>query len=407
MSTYTPIDFQNNPPKLSMLGLSDDVFSIVGPADNLSLDTQIIFIDSVVGEKPELDLELVINDNTSKILFFTDTSWNEAITTFYHIIYDPDAILFEYTSNNIGIVEYTYNASTQVLNSNIISHGKFIANKYPFDQALWQIYQSQSIDFDDLDDDLQNNNISGSFINNIIGYKVNNVDIISFGSGYKLNSTFFLRRSSFTSELLPENCELSADLCLCSDTVSISGGSNYKVGDTFTIGTEEQTSVTALIRVTAVNSLGSILDIEIVDNGSNFTSLPTVIDNSDTGSNANITVSDSFGILACDIISSGNGYNIYDNTISCRYNNIEYDPTDRARTYTDITLLKILPLLNNNFSLDNIVVTQPGNNISEANFIIINNNTIIDNNFITINKDNLIDIKSLLNITNRPRFQFN
>lgn len=399
---YSPVDFNNNPPRLSMYGLSNSVFNISNPGDNFGLDTRLVFPRNLAGEQPETVVNLKINSDTSKILLFADTVWSNTITQFYHIIYDPDVILsLGLSDNSIGLVEYTYNSTSETLESNILADGKFTSNKYSFDSYLWELYQ----DYNNLlnfDIDLSERNISNTFLNNIIGYAVDNVRIIYSGGGYKLNSTFFLNRSIFTSDLLLSNCTLDAKLCLDPNTVVISGGINYSVGDTFTIGTLSQANMTGTVVVKAVSAVGAILQTEVINNGLGFTSLPTVISNSNHGANANISVNDSFGIGYCDVINHSNGYTIYDNIIGCKFNNVEYNPTIKATATTEIKELKIVPLLQNNFSLHSVSVKKPGNNISSITFDIVSHNNIVNNQYITTSPSNLIDTKNVIN--NRPRF---
>jgi hypothetical protein len=400
---YNPINLNNIPPKLSMYGLSDDVFTVYDRGNNFTLDTRLVFLDSKPGIPPETVLLLRINNDTSKILFFTDAVWLQNITKFYHIIYDANASINGYTSDKIACIEYTYNNSTKVLNSNIISNGKLTSNKYLFNQELLDIYQGAPIASSNLNTEIKERNSSDFYINNIIGYSVKNVNILASGVGYKLNSTFFLHRSDLMQELLPDDCVLSAYLYLCYDTVTITGGVNYKVGDRFTINNVNSTGCFGLIQVTETNSIGSILRTELINPGCNFTSLPTVTDNSSSGSGALIVVKDSFGIDTCQIIDAGNGYIPAECTIGCKLSDIEYQPSVHALATVQINQLDIVPLLNNNFSIDAVSVIVAGNNISEVQFNLINNNNIINNTYISVNNNNLVKTQNT-GLFNRPRF---
>lgn len=413
---YNPIDLTNSPPSLSMLGLQNNVFNIINDGDSFGLDTRLSFKDSIMsGLQPETNVFLKINTESSKILFFTDTVWSQAITKFYHIIYDPDLILYNLNDSDIGIVEYTYNSITHNLTSNIISYGKLQGNKYEFDQTLLNTYNTKnnSIEYFELDSNLRDNSQSNNFINHYIGFIVDNVIISSetAGSGYKLNSTFFLSRSPLTSELLEADCELSCKLCLSEDTIVIEGGSNYKVGDIFSIGDignidEDEIDTSARIIVTEIDDNGAIVATEISYPGIGFTQSPTVTYEGSTGTGADITFNDSFGISSCDVINGGNGYIYLDNIIVANYNGVEYNLDTPAQAIIGLVELLVEPLLNNNFSLESISVTEPGNNMSNINFDIISKNTIIDNQYISTNASNLISVAVAEKTNNRPRFLY-
>lgn len=400
---YNPINLNNIPPKLSMYGLSDDVFIVYNNGNNFTLDTRLVFPDFKPGLPSETVLLLRINNDTSKILFFTDTVWLQNITKFYHVIYDANAIISGYTSDRVACVEYIYNNSTKVLSSNIISTGKFTSNQYLFDQELWNIYQGSPISSSALDNEIKEHNSSDAYLNNTIGYSVQNVTVLGSGAGYKLNSTFFLRRSELMSELLPDNCVLSASLCLCSGTIVITGGVNYKAGDTFTINNVNATACFGLVQVIETNRTGGILRTQLINPGCNFTSLPTVTYNSSTGSGALISINDSFGINTCRVTDAGNGYIPGDHTIGCKLSGTEYEPSVYAKANVQINQLDIVPLLKNNFSIDSVSVIAAGNNVSEVQFDLINNNIIINNNYISVDNNKLIKTQNT-GISNRPRF---
>jgi hypothetical protein len=402
---YKPLDFSISPPSLTMQGLQDSVFTIANPGEGFGLDTTISVQDGVNGGlQPTIQTFLQINSQTSKVFSFTDTSLVDN-TKFYHILYHPSLAIDIDNLDTIPIIEYTYNTNT--FTTSIIQHGSIPANVFEFNQILFDIYTNynEQVLFSDVSEYIFNNNNSSNYLSNVIGYKVASAAISSSGAGYKLDSTFFVARSYWTSVISDTLCELSCQLCVTPETVSITGGTGYVIGDTFTIGiTSSETDIPAQLVVTQVNSSGGIVATFVNYDGLNFKELPSVVYDGSTGSGATINVYDSFGIKECSILNPGNGYTVYDHTIVAKYNNINYLPTLEALINLTIEDLNLGLIINNNFSLGSISVLEPGNNISDLECIIQTKQQYIVNNYLTFNMNNIISIKDILAPYHRPRF---
>ena len=259
--------------------------------------TSSLKFDQTGGEEPAVDGVFSINSNTSQILDFSDGNLDISSTNVYHIINLDSNILEPSDSFIPGVVRYTVTAGkltspTILLNGAMTSEGTFTEDRdiYSYKQnhnnKTYQEYVNANILVD-------------VFAESLVGTNVTDATINISGEGYKLGSTFYIDQfynlSDHILSLQTEKCELdNCKLCLSSNTVSISGGTGYVVGDKFKV--TDSLSEVGEIDVVSVDSSGGITSITVSKVGSGFTSTPSVTYNGSTGSSATITVVDDYGI---------------------------------------------------------------------------------------------------------------
>ena len=260
--------------------------------------TSSLKFDQTGGEEPAVDGVFSINSNTSQILDFSDGNLDISSTNVYHII-NLDSDILEPSGGFIpGVVRYTVTAGkltspTILVNGAMTSEGTFTEDrdiysyKQNYNNKTYQEYVNANISVDYFGESLVGTNVTDATIN------------IS-GEGYKLGSTFYIdqfyKLSLHVLSLQNEKCELdNCKLCLSSNTVSISGGTGYVVGDTFTVPSTSPGD-NGEITVVSVDSSGGITSITVSNVGSGFTSTPSASYNGSTGSSATITVADDYGI---------------------------------------------------------------------------------------------------------------
>lgn len=259
--------------------------------------TSSLKFDQTGGEEPAVDGVFSINSNTSQILDFSDGNLDISSTNVYHIINLDSNILEPSDSFIPGVVRYTVTAGkltspTILLNGAMTSEGTFTEDRdiYSYKQnhnnKTYQEYVNANILVD-------------VFAESLVGTNVTDATINISGEGYKLGSTFYIDQfynlSDHILSLQNEKCELdNCKLCLSSNTVSISGGTGYVVGDKFKV--TDSLSEVGEIDVVSVDSSGGITSITVSKVGSGFTSTPSVTYNGSTGSSATITVVDDYGI---------------------------------------------------------------------------------------------------------------
>lgn len=381
MSTYQPLLDSLSP--ISKNGLNSDAFTIINNGTNFSIKTKILF-DSIIGKNPKVEVKLSANSLSSSINYdnFQNLTNNDII---YHIIFD-------YNNSQPAIFEYTWQSNEPIL-TNIVSSGVFSTESY--------------IDFLA---NLSPNSIIGFSVSNIL-YNTNMYDISLEQEGtysyniqpsrFKLGSTFYLKRQIIPENIIAPDCLLDCKLNLNNETIGISGGSNYRIGETFTVNGGE---IPGLLSINNVDSNGSITEIIILDPGYNFTTLPNVQYNGVSGTNADIVINDNFNICNISIINHGTGYTTEDNIIGAKYNNIEYNYSPLL-VQTSILDTGLEGIVNDNFSLNNITVLELGNNItSNSTFKLISDQNIINHqNFISLNTNNITDLTTI-QLNNRNRF---
>lgn len=353
---YYPLNINNNNINLSYKGLDTECFSIINNDNNFGLDTHILF-EQKPGVLPEVSVNLQINETTSQMLHLPDLI-EPSNNTIYHIIYDSNSLFYD--NSKAAIIEYTWQDDSFIFN-NIINSGVFRGNEY-----------------------------SISTIGSTIGCSVETLSISNPGIGYKLGSTFYLGRSHLTSNHFEPDCIFTVGLILCSDTVIISGGDNYKVGETFTISGAD---TPGLIEIDEVDNTGSITSTTITITGRNFTTVPIVTYNGEDGEGADIEINDSFSISSpITIIDSGNAYTVHDSEILASYDDSFYEVSIPASCIVSLEDIKITPIVTDNFSLsDSIDIITIGNNVIDNNFQLVSKNNVINNTYINLNLDYLVD----------------
>lgn len=379
-------------PRVSLKGLSESNFDIL-PTENLPLNTQLVF-EYFGGEPPDIELRMKINNNTSKILLFNDVTKYTISNKIYHIIVPLNSETNYGTKDTTNtrqpaIIEYLIHDGIPVFNQ-IIHYGSLCHKDGIISQDIINYYNTHN---NESIDNFTVTNPTGT--QDILAASVTAAYGQSSGFGYKLNSSFFIKRSNLTSDYLSPDCFIECKLVLNINTVIISGGLNYLVGDTFEIHGGDNIGI---IKVKRISSSGSILETEIINYGSNFITEPSVIYMGLTGYDANITINNDFSIdissEEISVIDSGTGYCFYDSYIGAEVGGLEYEPEVYATAFLDIETTNFVPFVNDTFDLYSFYINYPGNNISSNTTykIIMNNSLIEDNNFITINFDNLIDM---------------
>ena len=131
-----------------------------------------------------------------------------------------------------------------------------------------------------------------------------------------------------------------------------------------------------------------------------------------SGSNCEISISDSYGVVV-DIIDGGNCYSNqdylavtfpgFDISFPLKNDSIFSDPitgdTLEASFIINTSIIPFEPLLNNLFSIDSIKVIDPGfNHKAQPLLKLVNTQTekLISNTYITTNINNFIDITETL-----------
>ena len=131
-------------------------------------------------------------------------------------------------------------------------------------------------------------------------------------SGYKIGTTYTIyplegywddiNESNIVKPTITVNYNISLDAEMKTTSFTITGGSGYQAGDTFSV------SNGGSIEVASVDNQGAIRDIVMVTQGSSFTSAPTVTYDSPSrsvvGSGATVTVNNSYAVDSVSLDSS-------------------------------------------------------------------------------------------------------
>ena len=186
---------------------------------------------------------------------------------------------------------------------------------------------------------------------------------------------------------------LSLDFGLQPDTVTITGGSNYVVGETFTI--TGSATRDGEITITKVSDSGAILSTKITNNGLNFTTNLTVTYNGSIGGLASITKVDAFRLFAIKVTDGGVGYlsqdevEFYRNASATEPMTLETEGDQKALFTIKTKPIGVEPPFKHEFSIEKIRVNNGGNNHVEAPKVsIVQNGRIIENTYISSNKAN-------------------
>ena len=206
--------------------------------------------------------------------------------------------------------------------------------------------------------------------------------LVRLGTVFKINRFNNLLEDLFEPE---DDASFTVPLRLNNDTINITGGSNYLVGDTFRVSSD---GIDGEITVEQVDGNGSILTTYISNYGSGFITEPSVTYNGTTGSSANILLTDNYSLLPVQVTDGGNGYCFLDEIVAI-------DPiTEQPYFYTSpqwniqTVEVGVVPYLNNELSIDSVKVHYSKADwtyIPQLFLINIQNNTLINNTFINFN----------------------
>jgi hypothetical protein len=357
--------------------ITNDNFSIINEGNSFTFNTSL----AIGADKRHLEsdatlsLYLKLNDNSIQDVSFSNIN-PEINTDKIFLVVSDTTHLNTMNSNHtqFGLVSFDVN-NNNLINPNVEIAGSFMSGlSGTFAHDFNNIQQTQKI------------NTYGGDIS--ILYWLAPISSIQYlyTGGIKLNTTINIRRRNSTIDNLfndpSDQASLSLDLALHNDTINISGGSNYMIGDSFTVVSDGSNGQ---ITVTDIGDQGDILGTYLTETGNGFINEPSVVYNNSSGSNANITIKDIYDISQIRIDNPGNGY--YSGDI------VELiDPTfpiaiDSSRALLTIVPQEIgvVPKLNNLFSIDKIDAKySPDYYEYTPNLFIIDiaNNQIISNSYI-------------------------
>lgn len=185
-----------------------------------------------------------------------------------------------------------------------------------------------------------------------------------YNSGYSLSKTYTIYPSYNYLSNLPASVTVTKPALdlrfkLCSGTINITDGLDYRVGDTFTVtgGTTD-----GVLTVSSVGYNGSIQSIDVTDTGSGFTNTPSISDTSSTGYGAKIVVNDNYAIDTVNVLSSGFPY--IDGISGVIKEDLDIEPLTDS-THSNINYHTdnpgVFPLINRDkFSIQSLYVSNSG-----------------------------------------------
>ena len=318
----------------------------------------------------------ILNETTIEFVKANDFSGSFTDSKVYVILTDM--------KSTYGIVEYTVHTDGSLISPNLIKNEILTSSLGAYNELIFDSYSKSDIDelyfgaiynnYPDIHSLLAGRLISitslydPSYYTSYYNTNFDNQPVstpIYGNSGYKLGSTYTIYPDGYYADEISSFVKpnISLKLKLSENTVSISGGSNYQVGDTFTInGASSQGVVT----VSGVTNNGSISTIEITNAGSDFTITPTVTHNSVTGSNAVINITNDFAVE--DITLNSYGYPFINGGLGIIKEDLGTEPAtlyNNARViYSTDNPGYIANLQNNKFSLGSITVDRYGSGYS-------------------------------------------
>lgn len=390
---------------LTYKGLSNTTIQLDEVITNVPEESYFVF-DYRGGILPEIEAVYSINNDTSKILDFSDSSLTINSQYIYHIIQ------FSYNDDDIGVVKYSIN-NNKLTNPTIVNKGylrSFFGNVKAEENLSYDYLLSNNnktfadyINFATLNpglDTLQNAEIGTDVIDARVSFS---------GSGYKLGSSFYIDHMYNMSDYISNKCTLSCKLSLSNNTVSIFGGSGYTQYETFTVSSD---GTDAEITIMSVDDNGTILSTGISNYGDGFITTPTVTYNGNNGNGATIDIINDYSISYnlydgnfpayhyVNEISQGNDFSIYENDpdypvipklnnpydiintpgegyLDGQYQikakdslNVDYTPSAYADVYItteDLDPTSGIIITNNTFDITSLIVKEPGNNVSIDN----------------------------------------
>lgn len=357
-------------PKITLQAISNDSLTIVDSGDNLSGQTTLIVqANNDFNEKDDTQVDLYFSLNSNTVADLPVYQANEVSFNTAYLVLGNDANPdVSYDLDSVAIVSFDVETDYTLTNPQVLTAGSLFKPNVN-----------------------NNSSMNPRFLSSI-----QNIYVTSRNSGVPLGSTVqVVRNSSVIDDLFTNPSDL-ADvtplLAINDNTVTISGGLNYRVNDTFTISGATSNGE---IKVTKVNTLGSILSTEIVSTGLGYSSEASAIYNGNTGSGASIDIADDYSILGFTINDGGNGYSAAD-TVKVFYDETEIFPTSEYTDYAvalsvsiDVLPIGVEPLLNDAFSLSGIMVVDGGQFHQHTPILTLidEDGNIINNTFITSNTD--------------------
>lgn len=218
-------------------------------------------------------------------------------------------------------------------------------------------------------------------------------------SGYKIGSSYTIYPYGMYADEVPNFVKpgISLKLNLSTQTVSITGGSGYVLGDVFSIvGGDTNGS----IEVSSVSESGAILSTNISNYGSNFSSLPTVSYDGSTGANADIVVNNDFSIE--DITLTSYGFPFTNGHPGIIKEDLPTEPASNSQQarvlYSTDDPGYYVSLDRNAFTIDSVTVDTYGTGYSSfAKLEFYTNGVKVPNKFLSYKPG-----ASLLNIVRQP-----
>lgn len=370
---YNPIKLERERP------ITDSDFAILDTGSSFTFDTGIgIGPDANnLDQYVYLNLYLKFNNNTVSSLDLEAVS-PEITSNKIYLLVGSDVSL----TDDMAIVSFDVNEGDLSLTNPVIHQaGSFLSGAQPIDQNH-DFTSLKSAEYDQ--NTFTNNGLSTlmwlSAISSITHTGEN--ALVRLGTVFKINRFNNLLEDLFEPE---DDASFTVPLRLNNDTINITGGSNYLVGDTFRVSSD---GIDGEITVEQVDGNGSILTTYISNYGSGFITEPSVTYNGTTGSSANILLTDNYSLLPVQVTDGGNGYCFLDEIVAI-------DPiTEQPYFYTSpqwniqTVEVGVVPYLNNELSIDSVKVHYSKADwtyIPQLFLINIQNNTLINNTFINFN----------------------
>lgn len=313
----------------------------------------------------------ILNETTIEFAQADDFSGSFTDSKVYVILTDMNS--------TYGIVEYTVHTDGSLISPNLIKNEILTTNISGYNHLIFNSYNKSDIDklytAAIYSGDPEIHSLLAGRLTSVVSlydpsYYSNEDDnpvslAVYDNSGYKLGSTYTIYPDGYYADEISGFVKpsISLKLKLSENTISISGGSNYQVGDTFTInGGVSQ----GIITVSSVNDDGSISTVEITNTGSDFTITPTVTDNSATGSSAVIEIANDFAIE--DVTLNSYGYPFINGGLGIIKEDLSTEPAtllNNARViYSTDNPGYVAKLQNDKFSIGSITVDRVGSGYS-------------------------------------------
>lgn len=378
-------------------------YKTISTLSYLGLDNSSLVINTTDAVRSHFQLDI---DNLSGI--------NPSVETFLQA--DVSSIQFSkcvnsYSVNKIFIVldiDENFNSEEQAIyecdinnfavnNISLLSSGKFSTKE------LFTVSSSENID----DFDTRSIFRTMSFS---VACPISSIVLLDSGSGYKLNSNFSLantqHRNIIQDHTSIDDASIDVNLSLQEDTVIISGGVDYNVGDIFTVVNSDGSN--GEIKVSSVDVNGSIINTELTNAGLGFVQTPTV-SYSGSGNSAIVNIYDRYSVGSVELVDQGNGYvSVPLYILATDQSQVSYNPTEKAsvRVSTENILSEDSLIINDKFKLHSVSFDSYGNNYNPNQTKIILQGIVDESldvtDFITVT--NPINVDIVESLDNRPSF---